>query len=529
MMHRRSMYGVLSAAALLTTAMVVGCGTANSTTPSNSSASNATSGSQASSASQELTIGVSGDALGLDPQTTADLTSANVFMNIFDNLVTINSQGKISPMLATSWSTQGNNWIFNLRQGVKFSNGDPFNATVVKASFERLLNPATAAPRASLFSAIKEIKVLGNYKVEFVLKYPFAPFLSNLTNYAGGIVDPKVAKAEGKQYSRKPVGTGPFELASWKPGTKIVLKPNPYYWGAKPKLSQVTYLVVPSDATRMSLLQSNQIQAAMQVPPSQLTSLQNTPGIKIDSVPGYALEYIGFNDQSGPFKKAKVRQALTYATDRSSIIKNIYFNTASVATGPMPPTLWGYASNLPQYNYDPTKAKQLLAQAGYPKGFSTTIYVSTSDQTWMQVAQALQSEWAQVGVKVSIQSLDWGTYLQYTADGKTPVFILGWSDMTGDADYNQYYLWDSHSFGVGGNRDFYSNPQVDKLVEAARGELNPTKRLADYAAAQKIEVQDAPAIFLAFDKNIIAESSKVHGIFESPSSVLYLKSAYIGN
>lgn len=518
-MRRRSIRGVLGAAVLITSMMVAGCGTTTSNTTSNS---------QASSAPQALTIGVSGDALNLDPQTTADLTSANVFMNIFDNLVTIDQTGKIVPMLATSWSTQGNNWIFNLRQGVKFSNGDPFNATVVKESFDRLLNPATAAPRASLFKAIKEVKVLGSYKVEFVLKYPFAPFLANLTNYAGGIVDPKIAQSEGKQYGRKPVGTGPFELSSWQPGNKIVLKPNPYYWGAKPKLSEVTYLVVPSDATRLSLLKNNQIQAAMQVPPSQIASLQNTPGLKVNSQPGFALEYIGFNDQSGPFKNVQVRQALTYATDRASIIKNIYFNSVSLATGPMPSTVWGSDSNLPQYNYDPTKAKQLLAQAGYPNGFSTTVYVPTSDQTWMQVAQALQSEWAQVGVKVTIQSLDWGTFLQYTAKGKTPVFIIAWSDMTGDGDYNQYYLWDSHSFGVGGNRDFYSNPQVDKLVEAARKEMNPTKRMADYAAAQKIEAQDAPAIFLAFDKNILAESTKVHGIFQSPNSVLYLKSAYIG-
>jgi len=521
-MRRRSTYGLV-AAVLTTTLLVAGCGNR-----SGNSSGNPTGKTNVSSANQTLTIGVSGDALNLDAQTTADLTSANVFMNIFDNLVTIDASGKIVPMLATSWTTQGDNWVFTLRQGVKFSNGDVLNATAVKDSFERLLNPATAAPRASLFKAIKSIQVLGPYQVEFVLKSPFAPFLANLSNYAGGIVDAKVAQTEGKQYGRQPIGTGPFELASWQPGNKLVLQRNPNYWGTKPKLAKVEYLVVPSDATRLSLLKNNQIQAAMQVPPSQITSLENTPGIKVNSAPGFALEYIGFNDQYGPFKNVLVRQALTYATNRVSILKNIYFGTASLATGPVPPTVWGSTSNVKQYNYDPQQAKKLLSQAGYGSGFSTTIYVPTSDQTWMQVAQELQSEWAQVGVKVSIQSLDWGTFLQYTAKGKTPIFIIAWSDMTGDGDYNQFYLWDSHSFGVGGNRDFYANPQVNQLVEAARQELDPTKRMLDYAQAQKIEADQAPAIFLAFDKNILAEASSVHGIFQSPNSVLYLKSAYIG-
>lgn len=315
---------------------------------------------------------------------------------------------------------------------------------------------------------------------------------------------------------------------SWEPNNKLTLKPNPYYWGPKAKVAEVEYLVVPSDATRMSMLQNNQIQVAMQVPPSQIATLKQVPSIKMNTVPGFGLEYIGFNDNEKPFNNVLVRQALFYATDRKSIVKNIYDNSVDLATGPMPSTVWGSTSEVQQYSYDLQKAKQLLQQAGYSKDFSTTIYVSSSDQTWMQVAQALQSEWAQVGVKVTIQSMDWATYLQYTAKGKAPVFILGWSDMTGDGDYNQYYLWDSHSWGVGGNRDFYSNPQVDSLVEAGRNELDAQKRLADYKQAEQIEAKDAPAIFLAFDNNTIAERSDVHGIFNSPSTVLYLKSAYVG-
>ena len=474
-----------------------------------------------------LTVAEPTDALKLDPQTTADIPSANVFMNIFDNLVTQNAQGKIVPMLATSWTHTARDWIFNLRSHVRFSNGDPFNATVVKESFDRILNPATASPRASLFSAIGQIKVLSPTRVEFVMKQPFAPFLANLSNYAGGIVDPLAVKKEGAAYGQHPVGTGPFELSSWQPGNKLVLTRNPYYWGAKPKLAKIVYLVVPNDATRLSMLESNQVQVVQGVPPSQIVSLQHTPGVQIDTVPGYALEYIGFNDTYGPFKNVLVRQALTYATNRASILKNIYDGTASLATGPMPTTVWGSTSHVKQYGYNVPLARKLLAKAGYGKGFSTTLYLPSSDQTWMQVAQVVQSEWAQVGVKVSIQTLEWGTFLQYTAQGKTPVFILAWSNMTGDGDYNQYYLWDSHSIGMGGNRDFYSNPRVDALIQAARGQFNEALRKADYAKAQQLEAEQAPAIFLAFDKNVIAQSSNVHGVFQAHSSILFFKSAYV--
>jgi len=500
-------------------ASVAGGQAAGTATSHASSAQNAT-----------MTVAEPGDALKLDPQTVADIPSANVFLNIYDNLVTQDATGHIVPMLATHWTlVHGKDWIFTLRHPVRFSNGDPFNATVVKESFARILNPATASPRASLFKAIKRVDVLGPNQVEFIMKQPFAPFLANLSNYAGAIVDPVAAQAEGAAYSRRPVGTGPFELSSWQPGNKLVLVRNPHYWGSTPPLAKLVYLVVPDDSTRLSLLESNQVQIVQAVPPAQLANLAHVPGITINSVPGFALEYIGFNDQSGPFKTVAVRQALTYATDRAGIITNIYKGTAALATGPTPPTVFGAAQHLTQYAYNPALARRLLAQAGYPHGFSTTIYVSTIDTTWMQVAQALQSEWAQVGVKVSIQNLEWATFLQYTAQGKTPVFIVGWSNMTGDGDYNQYYLFDSRSMGLGGNRDFYSNPTVDRLIEAARTAMNPESRMADYAKAQQIEAAQAPAIFLAFDKNIIAARQNVHGVFQARNSILYFRSASLSS
>ncbi len=473
-----------------------------------------------------LTIAEPGDVVKLDPQSVSDIPSANVFLNIYDTLVTQNAQGDLVPDLATSWrQVNGTTWIFTLRHGVRFSNGDPFNATVVKGSFARLLSPATASPRASLFKAVSRITALGSDRVEFTLTRPFAPLLANLSNYAGAIIDPAVATAEGAAFSRQPVGTGPFKLLSWQPDNKLTLVRNTRYWGPAPQVARVVYQVVPDPSTRLSLLESNQVQVVQGVPPAQMSSLGHIPGIALATIPGFGLEYIGFNDQTGPFRNVAVRQALTYATDRASIIHNIYRDTAALARGPMPPTVFGAATHLPQYSYNPALARQLLKKAGYPNGFSTTMYVPTINATWLQVAQTLQSEWAAVGVKLSIQNLEWATFLQYIDQGKTPVFIVGWSNMTGDGDYNQYYLFDSHTIKKGSNDDFYSNLQVDRLVEAARVATDPATRRADYLQAQQIEVAQAAAIFLAFDQNTIAERQNVHGILQARNSVLYLRSA----
>ncbi|MHB1651584.1 MAG: glutathione ABC transporter substrate-binding protein [Desulfitobacteriaceae bacterium] len=494
-----------------------GCGSSTTTTD------NKAATTSAPKEGGTLVIATLSDATKLDPQFGTDIPSANVFHEkIYEGLVQQNENMDIQPALATEWKKiNDTTWEFKLRQGVKFHDGAPFNAAAVKKNFDRVLDKNNNSPRRSLYDMIKEIKIVDDYTIQFITSYPFTPLLANLAHYAGGIISPKAIDDYGLQVSQHPSGTGPFKFESWTPGQKIVLVKNPDYWGEKAKVDKVVFQVVPEDATRMAMVDTGEAQIAEPVPVADVERLSHSSTMNLLRTPELGIDYIGFNMKKKPFDDIRVRKAISLAIDFDAILSGVYNNVGSKALAPMGPKVWGYDPNLKPYKYDPNKAKELLKEAGLPNGFSTTIWTNDNKER-MKLAEVVQSQLKGIGITSQIKVVEWGAYLAATAKGEHDIYILGWSNMTGDADYNQYFLFDTKAWGNPGNRQFYSNPKVDELIAQGRSEADPAKRKAIYAQAQEQEWADVPIMVVRNREILVATGKNVQGLWMHPADIMML-------
>ncbi|MCP8615890.1 glutathione ABC transporter substrate-binding protein [Salirhabdus salicampi] len=476
----------------------------------------------------ELIISVLSDAAQLDPHKGTDIPSAIVYHGkIYEGLVKQNKEMEVLPNLATGWEQlDDNTWEFYLRDDVVFHDGAEFNAEAVKKNFERILDEETASPRKKLFEMIEEIVVVDDYTIQFVTEYPFAPLLSNFAHYAGGIVSPKAIDEHGSDLGQNPAGTGPFVFENWIPGQEIELVKNENYWGDKPKIDSVVFQVIPEDATRISLVETGESHIADPVPVTEIERVENSPNMNLVRSTGLGIDYIGFNTQKAPFNNKLVRQAINYAVDTDIILEGVFNGVGTKAEGPMGPGVWGYSDKVEGYGYDLEKAKQLLKEAGYEDGFKTSIWTN-DNQARVDVAEVVASQLKGIGIDVEIKVMEWGAYLESTKKGEHDMFVLGWSNMTGDADYNQYFLFHTDAHGAEGNRTFYDNADVDEYIDLGRKESNVEKRLEYYEKAQLQEVEDAPMIFLRNDEDISAVGKNVDGFWVHPSGIYMINDVTI--
>ena len=486
----------------------------------------------------DLIIAELSDAQSLDPHGSNDVSSSNVQSNIYETLVNRDANGGLVPGLAESWTQVDElTWEFKLKQGVTFHDGEAFNATAVKTSFDRVLDPKVASPRAFLYEMVTEVKVIDDSTVQFITEYPFSPLLAHLTHNGGGIISPKAIAddyaamtgdtAAGSVIGTNPVGTGPFKFVSWTPGTEIKLEKFAEYAGTPANVDTVTFKVVPEMATRVAELQSGYAHIIGTVEPGQVANVNATDGASVLETPSSSLTYIGFNTQKAPFDNPKVRQAISKAIDRATLIDGIYEGFGIPAISPLSPGIFGYTEDVTSMAYNLDEAKALLEEAGYGDGFSTTIW--TNDNPVRQnVAIVLQEELKKLNVEVEIQVLEWGAYLEKTAAGEHDMFILGWSNSTGDADYGLYALFHSSQHGDPGNRSFYTNTEVDALLEAGRREADQTKRLGIYQEAIQLISDDSPMAFVLHPSSLVGVSKKVTGFSVGADSIYRLTSVKIG-
>ncbi|MEQ6390884.1 glutathione ABC transporter substrate-binding protein [Bacillaceae bacterium S4-13-58] len=519
--HRNKLF--LFVLITLFTLFIAGC----AQEPENSTTNN-NSGNDGGQAGGELIISVLSDATQLDPHKGTDIPSANVYYGkIFEGLVSQDENMEIQPSLAESWEQLDElTWEFKLRKGVQFHDGADFNAEAVKKNFERILDPETASPRSNLFEMIVEMNVIDEHTIQFVTEYPFTPLLSNLAHYSGGIISPKAIDEYGQELGQQPVGTGIFAFDSWIPGQEIRLMKNENYWGDPAKVDSVVFQVIPEDSTRISLVETGDSHIAEPVPITEIERVQNSSTMSLFRSPALGVDYIGFNVTKEPFDDPRVRQAINYAIDTEVILSGVYNNVGTLAKGPMGPGVWGYSENIEGYGYDLDKAKELLKEAGIEDGFKTSIWTN-DNKARIDVAEVVQSQLKGIGIDAEINVMEWGAYLEATANGEHDMFILGWSNMTGDADYNQYFLYHSDARGNPGNRSFYSNPNVDELINKGRQESDPAKRLEIYEQAQQIEIEDAPLVLLRNDEDLAAVGNNVKGFWMHPAGIYMLQDVTI--
>jgi peptide/nickel transport system substrate-binding protein len=485
-----------------------------------------------------LVVGQIAEPKSLDPATVTAVNDFRILMNIYDGLVRYKDGTlEIEPALAKSWSisTDGLTYTFKLRNGVKFHDGSAFDADTVKFNFDRMLDDKSPYhdtgpfPLSFFFSAIDKVTVIDPMTVEFRLKEPYAPFLSNLAYPTGLIVSPASVKKYGKDFGRHPSGTGAFKFVEWESNAKVVVQANPGYWDGAPPLKSIVFRPLTDGNTRVAEMLSGGIDLMVEVPPDSVAKFASDKAYRLYEQAGPHLWFLILNCKSGPFSDKRVRQAVNYAIDKKALVDHVLQGTAQVAAGPTPPAFaWAYNDKLQPYPYDPDKARALLKEAG-AEGKELTFYVTEGGSGMLDpvpMGTAIQADLAKVGLKVKIETYEWNTFLGKVnpgLEGKADMAEMAW--MTNDPDTLPFLALRTGAFPDKGgfNSGYYSNPKVDELLEAARKSTDQAERATLYKQMQEIVHDVAPWVFVANWKQNAVSSAAAQNFKLQPSFFLLLQ------
>ncbi|HSR12063.1 MAG TPA: ABC transporter substrate-binding protein [Thermodesulfobacteriota bacterium] len=440
----------------------------------------------------KLVVGQDIDAVGLDPYKTTAFASLNYFEHIYNSLLQFDAQGKVKPELALSWENPGpTTYVFRLRKDVKFHDGKEFTADDVKATFDRALDPKTGSARALTFKPVDRVEVVDKHAVRFVLKEPFAPFLNYLASPAHSSILSKgvIEKSDPNQVV---IGTGPFQMAEFRPNDTMLLKKNPHYWEkGLPYLDQLEIRLIKDPASRVAALRAKSVDHIWIMEPQLVQVLMKEKGINSAMAASTARKRVFINSTKPPLNNVKVRQALSLATDRKELIRVTVMGKGELC-GALPAAVGDYAfpaDKLPFYNYDPEGAKKLLSEAGYPNGFKVQYKVSAAHITDQYAAQMIQRQWKKIGVDVEIVQVEWGTIIR-TINEKN--YEIGCMTDFWRPDPDEYivYNWDIVT------RTGFKSPDLDKMTVEALTTVDHSKRVALYHEIEKKIAEYAPILYI---------------------------------
>ena len=449
----------------------------------------------------------------LDPALTNDMTSAQLIFLIYDTLVSYAPDMSILPNLAYRWSWDDPSRIrMFLRQGVRFHNGDLLTASDVVFSLQR----AAVSPHIGpITGMIQDVQAINPHEVLITLQFPFTPFLSHLAHTATSIVNERAVRELGEDvHAMAPVGTGAYRVTNVVTGDRVELTRFDDFWDTPARIPNLTWRSIPDGATRLLELETGgiDIKLLLHTMPHDIGRTEAHPDVRVYRQMSLSTNYVGFNAQRPPFNDVRVRQAVHHALDLDAINRVINPGVGETARGPINSMVWGsIAEELPPIAFDPARSRQLLAEAGFPNGFSTTIYTNEGNAVRADLAEIMQHQLAAVGINVDISIIEWGAYLDLTARGEHNMFILGWVASTGDPDYGIHPLFHTSSFGTAGNRTFWGTPEVDALIDAGRAETDPARRLEIYDEIQRIIHREVPWVFWHVGEWIHATRADVRG------------------
>ncbi|MEN9659076.1 MAG: hypothetical protein RL571_2541 [Pseudomonadota bacterium] len=494
-----------------------------------------------------LTVCTEASPDGFDVVQYNSLTTTNASADvIFNRLIDYDAaSGKLVPSLAEKWeiSPDGLSYTFTLRKNVAFHRTDYFkptralNADDVIFTFNRMLdanhpwhkNAVNGYPHAQTFQLpkhIKAVKKIDAQTVRFELNAPEATFSALLTMgfasiYSAEYADQLLAAGKTTDLNSKPIGTGPFILKSYQKDSSIRFDAAPNYFGNKAKIDKLIYAITPEAAIRVQKLKAGECQIALSPKPQDVLAARADKTLQVIDTPAFSTAFIAFNSQHKPFDNVKVRQALNYAFDKKAYLKQVFDGTATAADGPYPPNTWSYI-NVEDYNYNPAKAKQLLAEAGFPNGFSTTIWIRPAGSTLNPNPRAggelLQADLAKIGVKAELKVIEWGELIKRAKAGEHDLLFMGWSGDNGDPDNFLTPQFACSSVESGLNFARYCDPQLDKLITNGKKTADQTSRTKLYETAQKIIHDQALWIPLAHPIAAVLTKPNVSGYKINPFS-----------
>ena len=466
----RSMAALMGAAMVLTA-----CGGGNTTAPT----TGASSGGETQTASEsaesgkitktDIVVGQASDIVTLDPAGQQDTTSGVLMKHAYSTLLDVDNEGKVVPDLAESYEMKSDTeYVFKLREDACFWDGTPVTE-------------------------------------------PYAAFKTIVTQHNLSILSEKAVTEAGDSYGDVDnlLGSGPFKVTEWVPNDHYTLVRNDNYWGEMPIATSITCRVIPEGSARTIALEAGEIDVVWSVDPTDCANVESNPDVKLLSQPSTGIDYVGMNTQKEKFSDKRVRQAINYALDKQTFVDTIIEGRGLVANSYINAAIPGWTDEVEAYPYDPEKAKELLAEAGYPDGFECSIFVNGDLRT--RSAQILQAQLADVGIKVDISTYEWGALLDTLNAGEHEMFLLGWSNTSFDPDGSTYQLFYSGNHGATGNRAFFSNDKVDELILSAQRESEESKRMELYKELQFVLHDESPWCPLYYKENNVGVRADLKG------------------
>ncbi|MBI3458308.1 MAG: hypothetical protein HY002_21260 [Candidatus Rokubacteria bacterium] len=450
----------------------------------------------------EIIAGLSERMLTLDPANHYSISSTSVLRHVFDPLVEVTNESKFVPALAESWRAVSNtSWRFTLRKGVTFHDGSPFNADSAVYTLRRV-HENTKLIKAFVYQDIESVEKDGDYAVVVHTKRPFGSLPAHLTML--GMLPPSAASNED-EFFKKPSGTGPFRFVSWTHGDHIVLSANPAYWKPGiPKVEKVTFRFIPEISTRAAGVRAGDLHVIDRVPPDLVQTLKGTPGVRVLDVPAVETQRWHFQLAKDPVKDPRVRKAISLAIDRNVIIKDLLLGYGRPVVSPIPPGLIGH-TNLGQKPYDPEKARQILKQAGYQNLTIDFVLMKDLYPKQLEIAQAVASMLAEVGIKMNIKNLEIATAREHRSAGTYDIFFSGWAHMPHDPDW---YLGQWFTKAGAEKLTRFYDPRVEQLIAEGRVP-DPKVRQQKYEELERILWDEEPEIWPYYSVAIYAISDKL--------------------
>ncbi|MCH3975012.1 MAG: ABC transporter substrate-binding protein [Bifidobacterium tibiigranuli] len=454
-------------------------------------------GSGASNVAQDLVVARSLETTDMMPETAYSNGDIWAVQQVFESLTKNKADASgIEPGLATKWTkaADGLSWTFTLRKGVKFSNGQEVTAKDVKWSLDFAREPREDKPWQFLLDNITGVDIVDDSTIKVDLKQPWAPLPSDLAIFASAIMPANFGGKTEQEFRNNPIGTGPYQLDSWKKGDSIKFKKNVNYWDkGRPKLNTLTFKYVPDANTRKQMVQSGQAHVDEFPTAVSVEALKKTKGVSVQSFPSTSLIWVNLNNRKKPLNDIHVRKAMSYAVDKAAIVKAVYYGTAEEANTMLSKNLMGYDKSI-KSEYSMDKAKDEMAKSSSPSGFSVTIQVQSGDPEKSQIAQILQNSWKKLGIDVKLQTLDSTTIYSNRKKGDFDIAMFEMTNDVSDPDEWMHYMFASDASVNSG----YANSTVDDLIAKAASDDNVDNRKKMYAQVQQILAEEAPEIPLVY-------------------------------
>ena len=483
-------------------------------------------GSPTDTSSDTLRVAIAGEPDQLDPHKSSSYFTFQVLENVFDTLVEPDEQLRMQPSLAQSWevSPDALQWTFLIRPGVRFHNGDPCTAADVVYSYRRIIDEELS--NAYKLEAIQEITALDDRRVLITVKQPTPNLLAALGGFKGMAIVNR-GNVESGQITSRPIGTGPFSFGSRSPGASITINANPAYWAGRPPSDRIVYSFISQGTTAVSALRSGEVDWTDAVPAQQLSILGADDAVHVATVVANDYWYITMNYARRPFDDIRVRQAVAYALDRDSIAQVVGYGTARTNQLAIPQTSpWftsydRYTAGL-DHAQAQDKARNLLRAAGI-RGLSMGLMVTTEYPETVTAAQVVAANLADVGISVRIEQLDFGAWLDRQSAGEFDALLLGW---LGNIDPDDFYYSQHHSKGTS-NSQKYRNPDVDRLLDAGRTELNMPARKQIYADAATTIADDVSYLYLYNPSTTQAYTTRLQGYTARADKAIRFRTAHL--